>query len=660
MIPLTSLSLVLALTQVTAIEHVTVLPMDGRDSLSDQTVLIRGSTIARVAAADSIAVPKGATRIDGRGLFVMPGLVDMHVHPYDTDGLPSYLAYGVTTIAVMHGFPDVVDWRERIKRGQLVGPTIYTAGPTVNGYPAGNPLFVSVEDPDGARAVVRQQHKAGYDFVKVYSMLNVPEYDAILAEARRLGMPVFGHIPWSVGYRGIIERGQDVVAHVEEFFNAGIQDSQFAAAVRDARQHGTAVTANLYAYAEMLRESADIPALLRDPEMRYHSPAGLSEKLPSSNRSQRSDQAGFDAFLRRQQPRMRRLVKMLFDAGVPVFGGTDTETFGFPGQSLLGELQELVLAGLTNYQALACVTRLPGAFIASHLRSEQRFGTVTAGSRADLVLLEANPLLDLENLKRVRGVMTRGRWHAVAEIQALRDSIAARNAPVQQLEVQLDSLAMKANDGPAAVAVFERLRRDYPAVVPVAELVVRGYGRTLFLKGDHPNAVRVRLLAEQLYPKSHSAANEVGRGYLFSGDTARALEHFQRSLALSPYNTQVRRMVDKLEDARRAPTFTPAGRYVLDSVRMNINGAPTMVGLVFTVSDSAGHWIGSLRFNEKEARFDELVIGGDHIWGSADIGATTVELTVAVSGNTVRGSVAYGWGNTRAVRGVRGASVRSG
>jgi hypothetical protein len=550
----------------------------------------------------------------------------------------------------MHGFPDVVVWRERIKRGELVGPTIYTAGPTVNGYPAANPLFVSVEDAAAARAVVRQQHDAGYDFVKVYSMLNTAEYEAILAEARRLGMPVFGHIPWSAGYRGAMERGQAAVAHVEEFFNVGIQDSMFADAVRVARARGTAVTANLYAYAEMLAEAADIPGLLRHPDMRYHSPAGLSEKLPSSNRSLRGE--GFANFLRRQQPRMRRLVKLLYDAGVPVLGGTDTETFGFPGHSLIGELHELVGAGLTNYQAIECVTRRTGAFISTQMRGEQRFGTVTEGGRADLVLLDANPLLDLENLKRVRGVMTRGRWHAAAAIQALRDSIAARNALVHLLTAELDSLAMKANDGPAAVALFERLRRDYPGVVPVAELVVRGYGRTLFLKGDRPNAVRLRLLAEQLYPASHSAANEVGRGYLYSGDTTRALEHFRRSLEISPHNSAVRRMVDKLGDARQAPRFPPAGRYVLDSVRMTINDAPTMVGLSLTVADSAGRWIGMLRFNEKEVRVDELVIGGDRIWASADIDDRTVELKLDVSGAALSGSVAYGWGNTGPVRGV--------
>ena len=131
----------------TAIEHVTVLPMDGRDSLVDHTVLIRGETILQVVPAAAARIPRSARRIDGRGRYLLPGLADMHVHPYDRDGLPSYLAHGVTTIAVMHGFPAVLEWRDQIRRGTLVGPTIYAAGPSVSGYPPGNPLFVGETTP---------------------------------------------------------------------------------------------------------------------------------------------------------------------------------------------------------------------------------------------------------------------------------------------------------------------------------------------------------------------------------------------------------------------------------------------------------------------------------------------------------------------------------
>jgi imidazolonepropionase-like amidohydrolase len=638
---------------VTVFENVTVLPMDGRDPLADHSVVIRGESIERVGPAGSIRIPAGARRLDGRGRFLIPGLADMHTHPYDTDGLPSYLAHGVTTIAVMHGSPPVVAWRDRIRQGLLVGPTIYSAGPSVNGYPAGNPLFVSVERPDEARAVVREQRRAGYDFIKIYSMLNPSEFTAIVAEARVQGMPVFGHIPWQVGWRGIIEQGQAGVAHVEEFFNAGIQDSVFQEAARLAAAHGTAVVANLYAYSEMLAESADIPKLLADPEMRFHSPAGLSEKLPTSNRSQRPNQADFNGYLTRQLPRMRRLVKLLVDAGAPVLPGTDTETFGFPGQSLLGDLREMQLAGLTPYQILESATRLPGEFLAKHLRGAERFGTVSAGSRADLVLLEGNPLDDIENLKLVAGTMARGRWYPPAALRVMRDSIAARNAKLHPLVKQLDSLAMKANDGPASVALLERIRREFPDATPVAELVARGYGRQLFLTGDRPNAIKLRTRVAELYPRSHSAANEVGRGYLFSGDTTTALVWFHRSLSLSPHNSAVRRMADKLEDVRRPLRFTAAGRYEFDPVTMKGRETPTERALALVVTDSAGRWIGSVTWDGKEIRLDELVAGGERLWVAVDINDQTLELRLEVRGDSASGVWSYGWGNNGSLRGRR-------
>jgi hypothetical protein len=213
---------------------------------------------------------------------------------------------------------------------------------------------------------------------------------------------------------------------------------------------------------------------------------------------------------------------------------------------------------------------------------------------------------------------------------------------------RLDSLAMKANDGPASVALFERIRTTWPDVVPVAELVVRGYGRTLFLKGDRPNAVKLRLLAEALYSRSHSAANEVGRGYLFSGDTSNALVHFRRSLDISPHNSAVRRMVDKLEDSRRR---TAAGGYEFEPVTMKGREKPTARSLVLTVADSAKRWVGSVRWDGKEVPLDELVVGGDHLWATVDINDQTLELKLEVSGPDVSGVWSYGWGNNGMIRG---------
>lgn len=638
---------------VVAFEHVNVLPMDREGVLRDQTVLVRGETIVQVGPAGTVQVPPGARRIAGGGAYLLPGLADMHAHPYDTDGFPSYLYHGVTTIAVMHGSPASLEWRRGVRSGEVVGPTVYTAGPTVNGYPAGNPLFVSVEDPEEARAVVREQRAAGYDFVKIYSMLNPGEYRAIVDEGRRQGIAVLGHLPWQVPLDEVLAGGQANVAHVEEYFNVDVADSAFDTVAGWTRAGGVSVTANLFAYADYLRAIEDLPGILRDPEMRFHSPAGLSEKLPASNRSIRPDPAGFEAYLRRQQPRMRALTRMLNEAGVLVMSGTDTETFGFPGESLHGELDELLKAGLTPWQALRAATHNPGAFVARSVPGAERLGTVTPGSRADLVLVEANPLDDLRNLRRIRGVMARGRWWPRDELQRMRDAIAERNQRLHPLVVELDSVVMKAADGPAAVALFQRIRREFPDAVPVAELVVRGYGRHLYLRGDRPNAIRLRELAAELYAHSFSAANEVGRGYLFAGDTAAALRNFRRSLELSPHNRTVGIMVEKVEAAGRPPRFTVEGTYTFQPVSMRLRGQRSDVSLSATIADSAGTRVGRVRVGQTEVPLEEVAAGGDGLWLGATFEGEWLEMRLRVTGDSVSGRWNYGFANNGDLRGTR-------
>ena len=153
------------------------------------------------------------------------------------------------------------------------------------------------------------------------------------------------------------------------------------------------------------------------------------------------------------------------------------------------------------------------------------------------------------------------------------------------------------------------------------------------------------MLASELYPRSHSAANEVGRGYLLAGDTAQALVYFRRSLTISPHNTAVRRMVDKLEDSRRPLRFEPAGRIAFEPVTMKGRESPTARSLALTVADSAGRWKGSIRWDNKDIPLDELVSGGDAIWATVDINDQTLELKLKVNGDAVTGVWVDGWGN---------------
>ena len=194
---------------VVAFEHVTVIPMDSDRVLRDHTVVVRDGRISAVGPARSTSIPAGAQRVDGAGKYLMPGLSDMHVHLYDTDQFIDYLAHGVTTVAVLNGSPAVLRWRAAVLSGALLGPTIYTAGPSVDGVPAGNPTFLSVATPDEGRRAVQQIKRDGYDFVKAYMTLTPATYASMTDEARRQRIPVVGHIPPAVGVDGVLNgRGQ--------------------------------------------------------------------------------------------------------------------------------------------------------------------------------------------------------------------------------------------------------------------------------------------------------------------------------------------------------------------------------------------------------------------------------------------------------------------
>ena len=635
------------------IEHVNVVPMDRERVLRDHTVLVRDGVVRELGPSGTVRAPRGAVRVDGRDKYLIPGLADMHVHLYDTEGFPSYLAHGVTTIANLHGSPPILRWRERLRAGTLEGPTLYTSGPSVNGYPPGNPLFVAVQDAEAARAVAREQRAAGYDFIKAYSFLNADVYRALVDEARRVGIPVVGHIPRQVGTNAVLASGQVNVAHVEEFFQRGeLPDDSMPALARRVKDAGIAVTANLYAYADYLRSIADLPGVLADPEARYASPALFSEKIPTSNRSIRPNQQEFANFLRTQRVRFQKFVRALRDAGVPILLGTDTEVFGLPGQSAQMELRELVEAGLSPYEALAAATRNAGQFIARHRETVTRFGTIAPGMRADLVLVDGDPLADVANADKVQGVIARGRWYPPARLAAMRDSIAARTAPQRRFVVEFDSLMSKAKDAAKAAALLRQFRQQHPRAVPLAEIVWRGYGRTLYQQ-DKQSSNEIRSMAVEVYPDLFWAHNEMARGYLFAGDTARAMASFARSLRLSPSNFVVKDMVEKIDAARAGPTLDPVGVYTFAPITLRLAGQTTTVTPTLLVAGSRGRYTATLRgVGPDSVAAYEVVAGGDRLWAAAQFGNDALELWLRVRGDSVTGAWALGFANNGRLAGL--------
>ena len=520
---------------VVAFEHVTVIPMDSERDLRDYTVVVRDGRISAVGPARRTSIPAGAQRVDGAGKYLMPGLSDMHVHPYDTDQFIDYIAHGVTTIAVLNGSPAVLRWRNAILSGALLGPTIYTAGPSVDGVPASNPTFLSVATSDEGRRAVRQIARDGYDFVKAYMTLTPATYAAITDEARRQRIPVVGHIPPAVGVDGVLNgRGQSMVVHAEEFFRERVDSARREARMREIvkglKAGGMTVIPTLSGYADYLWALKDLRGVLNDPEMRFASPAAYSEKIPNHHRSVRPNPEQFRQGVERVLAQSRILTKMSSDAGVPLLLGTDTESFGFAGHSLHVDLREMVTAGLTPYQALVAGTRAPGRWMANHVARAERFGVVAAGHRADLVLLTANPLDDVGNARRIAGVMTRGRWIPASRLRTLRDSIAALYTPLRVLVATFDSL-VAAGRIDAADVVLRELRRRDPGGRPFAQ-VSNWVNAQRLLGTDPAGAVRVLEWNVAMFPESHGAHAALARGYLELGDTLRAVSSATRALDL--------------------------------------------------------------------------------------------------------------------------------
>ncbi|MGH7508511.1 MAG: amidohydrolase family protein [Gemmatimonadales bacterium] len=428
-----------------AVVDVTVVPMDSERSLPHHTVLIREGVISEVAPAASISVPADAQRINGTGRYLSPGLTDAHVHLRDTSELLSYLAYGVTTVVHLSGpagnVGDVLDLRARVARGDLLGPTILTSGRILDGS---SPVFAGVstviETPEEASRVVEDQIDAGVDFIKVYNNLRADALRAVVKTAHSRGVSVWGHIPRIDGrhtaLQSALAAGLDVIAHGEELFftflhrdverqlDRGLvpvaSSAMIGESARLVQEAGVAVIPNLSFVAMTRAQLDDINRLMKDPEARFLTPA-VRDMWAQQNPTQRRDLPRFDLRERGKAAVLKTVTRALNEAGVPLLLGTDAAAPGmYPGKSAHTELEELVDAGLTPYEALASATRNAGGIIGKERPGGASFGTVTVGSRADLLILEGHPLADVGNVAAIVGVFLRGEWFTRAELDSMR------------------------------------------------------------------------------------------------------------------------------------------------------------------------------------------------------------------------------------------------
>ena len=429
-----------------AFVEVNVLPMDVERVLTGQTVLVADGRIVRMGAAAEVDVPDGATVIDGSGKYLMPGVAEMHGHYPNpnarefTDAvLYLYVANGVTLVRGMQGNAGHLPLRDAIEVREILGPRLLVCAPSLSGD--------DVTRPEDARRLVRDAAAAGFDHLKVHEGLTPEVYAAIAETAKDVGLTWSGHVSNLVGLYAALEQGQSTVDHLDNYIEAMIDDREAVASLGlldlprvvsqiDEAKIGDVVAATVQAGAGVVPTQAlwetffggrsGAETLAARPETRYWVRQSLPGVASGVNRwAQQTDRMGGAlASPDSGQPVIelrRRLIKALHDAGVPVLLGTDSpQVFSVPGFSIHREMQVMVDSGLTPFQVLYSGTGAVADFF-----DAEDFGRVAEGQRADLVLLNANPLDDIGHFADSAGVMVNGRWLSRGEIDARLAEIEA-------------------------------------------------------------------------------------------------------------------------------------------------------------------------------------------------------------------------------------------
>lgn len=431
-------------SKVTAFTHVNVIPMTGETLLQDYTVLIKDGKVFKMGPSSKLKVKKKANAIDATGKYLIPGLAEMHAHiPTPVNGDDSevrnvlflYVANGVTTIRGMLGDPYHLGLRKDVMDEKIIGPRIFTSSPSMNGN--------SVKTPEEARQKVTQFKKDGYDFLKIHPGVKREVFDTLAKTAQTLNLPFSGHVPVEVGIRHALASRYASVDHIDGYLeglvsaeylqqnpNGGFfgynyvplaDEKLLDALAAETKKQGVWVVPTQSLFTRWF-SPIDAVALANESEMQYMPSKTLYQWRQNK---QNLTANGYSEVLWQRFILLRqKTLRTLHGSGVDLLLGSDApQVFNVPGFSLRHEMKSLFEAGLSPHVILQSGTANPARFFGQ----SGQFGTIQPGSSADLILLEGNPLDNIDNTWKQIGVMLRGNWLSKVFIEAELRKIAEKN-----------------------------------------------------------------------------------------------------------------------------------------------------------------------------------------------------------------------------------------
>jgi len=441
--------------QTVVFTNVSVIPMDRERVIANQTVVIKNGVIAEIGDAKKVKLPKGAVRIDGAGKYLIPGLVDMHTHLLsDSDEFPDSIgpdelrvmvANGVTTVRFMIGTPELLTLRSRSAAGEIDAPTIFVASPHLTGREQGNDFVVNTTEE--ARDAVRKSKAAGYDFIKVTTFVKPEVYEAAVDEAAKQNIRVVGHADsrfvgveraWKAkqqiehldGYMELLLRDDapikgsvsDIYIYNPDNWKSFdyIDEGKIADVARKTVASNPYVDPTQHFMKNSFGRLRTEDEIRKQPDFRFYPPKVQQQWLDFYKKNRFINTVALDKRARWVQLR-EKLIKAIYDAGGHIMTGSDTPEFlWLYGFGMHYEMKALNDAGLSNYAVLEAATRNPSMF----LGTVDKVGTIEKGKRADLVLLNANPLDNISATENRAGVMLKGKWHSQQELNGWLDQAA--------------------------------------------------------------------------------------------------------------------------------------------------------------------------------------------------------------------------------------------